>query len=98
MVNANELLQEFKSFDITLLSPIPSMANCVCYVYLYTNFGEETNKSFENISSLLYEGDWIKQPNHLKKTLLLMMQNVQKPMFYTTFGGFLLNVDTLGRV
>lgn len=74
------------------------MANCVCYVYLYTKFGEETNESFENISNLLYEADWMKQPNQLKKTLLLMMQYAQQPMFYTTFGGFPLNVDTLGRV
>lgn len=74
------------------------MANCVCYVYLYTQFGEVTNESFKNISNLLYEADWLKQPNHLKKTLLLMMLNAQPPMFYTTFGGFPLNVDILGRV
>lgn len=92
------LFQEFKSFDINLLSPIPSMANCVFYVYLYSYYGDDTNKSFENISILLYQADWIKLPNDLRKTIMLMMQYAQQPMFYTTFGGFPLNVDTLGRV
>lgn len=74
------------------------MANCICYVYFYNYFGDETNDSFENISELLYQSDWFKQPQHVQKTLLLMMQNAQQEMFYTTFGGFPLNVDTLGRV
>lgn len=90
--------QEVKSFDITLLSPLPSMANCICYVYFYNCFGDETNDSFANISELLYQSDWFRHPQHVQKTLLLMMQNAQQEMFYLIFGGFPLNVDTLGRV
>lgn len=83
---------------MTLISPLPSMANCIFYVYFYNYFGDETNDSFESISELLYQSDWYKQAEHVKKTLLLMIQYAQQEMFYTTFGGFPLNVDTLARV
>lgn len=101
-MNANSIcvnhFQEIKNFDDELLSPLPSMMNCICCVFLYTYCGDETNQSFEDVSELLYNTDWIKQPQNIKKTLLLMMQNAQQPMFYTTFGGFPLNMDTFGRV
>lgn len=98
LMGTQTFFQQFKSFDITLLSPLPCMANCICCVYLYTYCGNETNDSFADISELLYQSDWFRQPQHVQQTILLMMQNAQQGMFYATFGGFPLNMDTFGRV
>ena len=90
--------QAFEHFDIFIFSPIPSTVNCIAYVYLYNYFGEETNDKFAKVSHLLYGADWITLPIHLKKVMLIMMINAQKPLFYRTFGGFPLNLDTFAIV
>lgn len=62
--------------------------------FLYCYFGQLATESYANVGQRLFESDWQRLPVNLQKYLLLMIQNMQKPLCYKGFGVIVLDLQT----
>lgn len=71
-----------------------SMAN----LFLYCYFGKMATDSYLKMTKSLYESNWIDHPVQLQKYLILMIGNMQRPLYYHGFGIAKLNLETYTTV
>lgn len=50
------------------------------------------------MADCLYESDWHELSVDLQQKVVLMIQNMQRPLFYTGFGVAVLNLETFTKV
>lgn len=50
------------------------------------------------MADFIYESDWHLHSIKLQKYIMLMMENMQMPLYYTGFGIAYLNLETFERV
>lgn len=53
---------------------------------------------FEKMSDSLYECNWHELPIEMQKPLILMIQNTQKPIYFSGFEVILLKLETFCEV
>lgn len=58
-------------------------AESVICIYCY--FGVKTTESYENMASDLYESNWPDLPVKLQKYCIVMIANMQRPVYYHGF-------------
>lgn len=54
--------------------------------------------SYLNMSSYLYESNWLNLPIDLQKKLVLMIGNMNRPLYYHGFGIVILELETFAKV
>lgn len=67
-------------------------------VFVYCYFGKCATESFRKMVDCIYESKWHELPIKLQKSLMLMIQNSQKPLYYHGFGFFVLNLENFTDV
>lgn len=83
------------SVAVILLASSSSLSNLFIYCY----FGKLATESFEQMSDCLYyDFVWHNLPNKLQKYLVVMIANMQKPIFYRGFHFAVLNLNTFIQV
>lgn len=93
------ILQVFHHMDLsvvfTSMGAIISMSNLFIYCY----FGRLTTDSFGEMSECLYyDLNWFKLPIKLQKYLVVIIANMQKPVYYHGFEFAILNLRTFIKV
>lgn len=67
-------------------------------LFLYCYFGKMASESYENMSESLYESNWLCLPVDLQKHFIVMIANVQRPIFYHGFKIVNMDLETFTRV
>lgn len=67
-------------------------------LFLYCYYGKLTTNSFVEMSHGLYESNWVELPVNLQKYYILMLANIQIPLYYHGFGVAVLNLETFTKV
>lgn len=57
-------------------------------------FGIKSTESFENMCDCVFNANWYDLPVELQKYFILMIMNIQKPIYYHGFGVSILNLNT----
>lgn len=83
------------SFVVILLAASSSLSNLFIYCY----FGKLATESFEQMSDCVYyDFVWHDLPIKLQKYVILMIANMQKPIYYHGFHFAVLNLCTFIQV
>lgn len=77
---------------------LAGIANSTLNLFLYCFFGGFASDNFNKMATKLYKSDWLELPINLQKYFILMIGNVQKPLYYHGFGIVILNLETFTKV
>lgn len=66
--------------------------------FLFCYFGKVATESFEDMGDCLYECNWQVLPVHFQKHLILIIANMQRPIYFHGFGMVYLNLGTFTKV
>lgn len=67
-------------------------------LYLYCYFGKLATDSHTKMAECLYETNWPDLPVPLQKYFILMISNIQKPLYYHGFGIAVLDLEAFTQV
>lgn len=67
-------------------------------LFLYCYFGKLTTESYQKMCDCVFEMNWRDQPNKLQKYIILMIQNMQTPIYYHGFEVAKLDLRTFIKV
>lgn len=83
------------SVAIILLAATSTLSN----LFIYCFFGEIATENYDQMGECLYfDSNWFNLPNKLQKYLVLMIANMQKPMYYHGFEVAKLDLRTFIQV
>lgn len=74
------------------------LTTCSAIIFLYCFFGKMAHDSFEQMSDCLYECDWHVFSYDVKRHILFMITNIQRPLYYHGFGVAILELETFVKV
>lgn len=57
-------------------------------------YGVLASESFEQMADSLFESNWLELPVELQKYFVIMIANMQNPLFYNGFGVFDVNLTS----
>lgn len=93
------LFQRFTQIDFEMAIILSGVLISLSNLFLFCYFGKVTTDSFEKMAACLYsEVDWSELPVELQKYLILMIANVQRPLYYHGFYVTILNLETFCSV
>lgn len=72
--------------------------NSIINIFLYCFFGKLATESHEEVCDCLYESNWPDLPVELQKSLILMIFNSQREIYYDGFGLAVLDLETFAKV
>lgn len=84
--------------DFTVITIVGSTMNGMSALFIYCYFGKLATESYAKMSDCVFEMVWYEQPYELRKYFLLMITNMQKPIYYHGFGVATLNLETFVNV
>lgn len=87
-----------KHFDYSMIVHLMAISVSMANLFLYCFYGKMATESYERMAMCLYESNWIEQPIHLQKYFILMIGNMQRPLYYHGFGIAVLNLKTFTTV
>lgn len=78
------------------------LLNCLLFAlidaFVYCYCGAMVTNSFSKYLDCLYENHWYNLPVPLQKQLIIVMANLQRPLYYQGFGMVTLNLATFVNV
>lgn len=90
--------QQWQQFNFLVTSVVVTTSLSTGNLFLYCYFGKLATDSYSKMSDCLYNMNWRKQPIKLQKYFVLMIQNIQKPVYYHGFDVATLNLETFLKV
>lgn len=72
--------------DLNFLIHMQAFSVSMGNLFVLCYFGLIASESYEKMSTCLYESIWYEHPVESQKYLVLMVQNIQKPIYYSGFG------------
>lgn len=91
-------LQKLRQFDIGVIFLVVGAVIGMLNLFLYCYFGEMSTECYEKISNCLYESNWLDLPRDKQKYFILMIGNLQRPLYYHGFDIAVLNLQTYSQV
>lgn len=82
------------NFAIIFVGFLTSGAN----LFVYCFFGKLATDSYGEMATCLFESNWQVLPIDLRKYLILMIGNAQRPLYYHGFKIAVLNLETFLKV
>lgn len=67
-------------------------------LFLYCFFGKLATDSHMNMADCLFEFNWSDLSTEYQQVLIVMIANIQQPLFYHGFGVAKLNLETFKKV
>lgn len=83
-------------FDICILAEVVSVSVFNLFIYCY--LGRVATESFLKMSECSYESNWQRLPVKLQKYFIVMIANMQQPLYYHGFSVAVLNLETFNKV
>lgn len=77
--------QQWQQFDYTLASVISTTSIGMSVLLFYCYFGKLASESYEMMPNCVFDVNWHEQPNELQRYFILMIANMQKPVYYHGF-------------
>lgn len=74
------------------------IATAFANLFVYCYFGMLATKSYMDMSDSMYESNWYKLPIQLQTYIILMIENMQRPLYYHGFGMVILDLETFTKV
>lgn len=74
------------------------LVTCAVILFLLCFFGKLAHENFLNMSDCLFECNWLVYPINIKKYILFMIMNTQRPIYYHGFGIAVLDLITFLKV
>lgn len=90
--------QQLQHIDFDILILMCGVIYSVLNLFLFCFYGKLATESHENMADSLYEANWMKLPIKLQKHCILMIQNIQMPLYYHGFGLAVLDLETFTAV
>lgn len=90
--------QQLQQIDLNVVTLLLSTSINLSTLFLYCYFGGMASDSYKQISDCVYNTQWYKLHNRLQKFFVLIIANMQKPLYYHGFGIFILDLGTFIRV
>lgn len=98
MWNCYLIFQQLKHIDFSFNILVMAFFTGIVNLFVFCYFGKLATESFEEMGNCLFESNWHVLPIALQKANLLMIQNMQKPIYYHGFGMAILNLTTFSKV
>lgn len=70
----------------------------VSNLFSYCYYGKIAMESFSKMPDCFYECNWQELPVNLQKYFILMIENMQKPIYYHGFGVFVFDLENFSSV
>lgn len=67
-------------------------------MFTYYYFGKLATQSYKNMSDCVYDSKWQQLTHRLQKYIVIMIMNMQKPLYYHGFEVAILDLNTFLRV
>lgn len=77
--------QQWHHANFTMATVLAATSIGFSNLFIFCFFGKLATECFEMISDCIYEMEWYAQPNELQKYFILMIVNMQKPIYYHGF-------------
>lgn len=90
--------QQLKRPDFTIIITMVALVVGTMNLFIYCYFGKLATESFENMPHLLYNYNWQDIPVELQRHFVIIIQAMQKQIFYHGFGIAVLNLQTFTSV
>lgn len=91
-------LQQSKDPNFDILLICMSACTGTTNLYIYCFCGEMATGSFAQMTNALFEANWPRLHPRLQKYVLLMLANMQQPIYYNGFGIVVLELNTFYAV
>lgn len=93
------LLQHLHDLDIAILIHVlAAISTSGSNLFVYCYFGKLATDSYTRMAECLYDNDWVGIDIESQKFIILMIANIQKPIYYHGFGVIYLNLETFTDV
>lgn len=87
--------QQFHQIDSSVAIILLGASSALSNLFIYCCFGEWATRNYDQMSECLYyDSNWFNLPNKLQKYLVLMIANMQKPMYYHGFEVAIMDLQT----
>lgn len=96
--NYYNFFKEIQHIDFNISIVLITIGIIATKLFLFCFFGKMATESFIEMADCLFESNWQSLPIHLQKYFILMINNVQKPLFYSGYGIIILNLETFTKV
>lgn len=90
--------KKFQHFDFDVSSALSTVSVGMTNLLVYCYFGKMTTDSYRKMSDCVFEMNWPELPNQLQKFIILMIENMQRPLYYHGFGIVNLDLETFAKV
>ena len=74
------------------------MFHFITVMFVYCYFGKIATESYSTMADSTYEINWHDLPVRHQKYVMIMIQNMQRPLYYHGFGVVVLNLETFTKV
>lgn len=90
--------QQIHDPDVFLIVLLLASSLTVTYLFLYCYFGKVSAGSFEKMADCVYDMNWQKLPVRWQRYIILMIESMQKPLYYYGFKMIKLELNTFIKV
>lgn len=92
------VFQQWQQFDFTVATVIATTSIGMSTLLIYCYFGKLATESYMMMSDCVFNMEWYEQPIELQRHFILMIRNMQKPLYYHGFEVAKLNLETFVKV
>lgn len=82
----------------TIASVLLTTSVGISTMFLYCYFGQSATANYEMMADCVFNMEWYKHPTKLQKHFILMIANMQKPIYYHGFYVARMDLNTFVRV
>lgn len=92
-------MQQFQQHSINLLIAISAVSTGISSLLINCYFGKMATESYVRmVDCVCNKIKWYELPIRLQKYFILMIENMQKPLYYHGFGVIYLKLETFTNV
>lgn len=90
--------QQFRHLDAFVVVILLASSLTMTYLFFYCYFGKLSAASFEKMADCMYNMRWQSLPLRLQKYVVVMIENMQEPLYYHGFNIIKLQLNTFVKV
>lgn len=90
--------QQLKHISLTIWPLTMILGVGVANLFVYCYFGKLASQSFERMTDRLNESNWYDFNIKTQKTFILMIRNMQRPIYYHAFHVSIVDLETFQEV
>lgn len=84
--------------DLSISILLSLFFGCIADLFVICYLGKTATENFLTMADLMYKVNWHELPIELQRYFILMMANMQQPLYYHGFGVVILDLETYTSV